>query len=806
MKTLKRTLCLVLVLCMMVGALAISGSAAFTDEADIQYTEAVGVMSGMGIISGYTDGSFGPKDTITRAQVAKLIYAAMTGETGANAADAYKSANTFKDVTSDKWYAGFVNYIAERGIIVGYGNGNFGPEDKVTTYQVLVMVLRALGYDSEAGGKEITNASNWKIAATSKAGELKITKNLVGTDKPSDSKATREAACEIIYRAFMNNNVKWNALANDYVAGNIWDNNNNGVSYLMANYGYAGAPAAPVQVTAAAPDSKNVVMATDGTVSFAVDSIEAVGHYFNVYVGNKVFYAEQVSTRIATPKTNGTVDYSKYDTTGTAIYTKNYAVDASTNSGNANTVVVLPTVGAAKDKIVAYDLTTISRGDFSISYRNSTKTYTVSGNGGSFSSAANATGNNIISGVDFLSYVDTTKDNAKVVKFNFFTSGGKVYVSEIETVTGKVQFTNTAAKTVTVGGKTYSASALESGSVTLDKLTFDGEYKFYIDANDGSVYRIETLKDGNQSAANSQLVQVLAQTSVQSGSDIFATVTMVKIVTAEGKIEVVELNAATGALASVANSSVYNAVIADGKATFTALATGVESKSATLVGDDFKNNTATVAGTAYYIGANSAFVYIKDNATATLKTGKHAGSATGSATVVVSSGAIVAAFIGADFSASAPAVDKANLYYVTKFVGQSANGYEYEAYSLSTGAAQTVVSKTATAGLGLYSLSEGTLVVVTGDAYKTVSPAVAVEAAGSMFLTGTDVATSSALAVTPISATCLFINVSGNDPIATANTIAEIGNPVAPATRTDTVLAVIDNGAVVAIILTASVA
>ncbi|MCI5892028.1 MAG: S-layer homology domain-containing protein [Clostridiales bacterium] len=48
----------------------------FTDSADISgyAVEAVSALYNMGIISGYTDGSFGPKDNATRAEAAKMLY------------------------------------------------------------------------------------------------------------------------------------------------------------------------------------------------------------------------------------------------------------------------------------------------------------------------------------------------------------------------------------------------------------------------------------------------------------------------------------------------------------------------------------------------------------------------------------------------------------------------------------------------------------------------------------------------------------------------------------------------------------
>ena len=52
MRTLKKTLCLVLCLAMMAGLCCVAASATFDDEADIQYKEAVAVLTGIGVLLG----------------------------------------------------------------------------------------------------------------------------------------------------------------------------------------------------------------------------------------------------------------------------------------------------------------------------------------------------------------------------------------------------------------------------------------------------------------------------------------------------------------------------------------------------------------------------------------------------------------------------------------------------------------------------------------------------------------------------------------------------------------------------------
>ena len=60
--------------------------AAFTDQADIKVdSEVVDTLVSLGVINGYTDGSFKPNDTVTRAEMAKMIYVLRTGNSDASA-------------------------------------------------------------------------------------------------------------------------------------------------------------------------------------------------------------------------------------------------------------------------------------------------------------------------------------------------------------------------------------------------------------------------------------------------------------------------------------------------------------------------------------------------------------------------------------------------------------------------------------------------------------------------------------------------------------------------------------------------
>ena len=70
----KKFLSLVLALTMALSLVTVSaGAADFEDDGDITYQEAVNVIAGIGVVDGYSDGTFNPDGVLTRGAAAKII-------------------------------------------------------------------------------------------------------------------------------------------------------------------------------------------------------------------------------------------------------------------------------------------------------------------------------------------------------------------------------------------------------------------------------------------------------------------------------------------------------------------------------------------------------------------------------------------------------------------------------------------------------------------------------------------------------------------------------------------------------------
>ena len=193
----KKLLAMVLALVMTLS-LAVSANAAFkdADKVSADYSEAVAVLNGMGVFKGYEDGSFQPQGKITRAEVATIIYRIYTKDLAKNdKSGLYASYNKFSDMAGAGWAAGYIGYCANAEFVKGYPDGTFKPSGNVTGYEVLTMILRAIGYDKN---NEFTGA-DWALNVAKYAEQAGVLKNVKGVDL--NAPATRELVAELLFRA-----------------------------------------------------------------------------------------------------------------------------------------------------------------------------------------------------------------------------------------------------------------------------------------------------------------------------------------------------------------------------------------------------------------------------------------------------------------------------------------------------------------------------------------------------------------------------------------------------------------------------
>ena len=175
--------------------------AAFTDSADIKVdTEVVDTLVALGVVNGYDDGSFKPNGTVTRAEMAKMIYVLRTGNSDASAYNDDKTS--FTDINGH-WARGYIKYCQSLGIIAGKSNTKFCPNDKVTAQEAAKMLLVTLGYDAAKAG--LTGA-NWASKTNALADENGL---LEDVNTSFTAACPRQYAAQLIYNAIDTPTVVW---------------------------------------------------------------------------------------------------------------------------------------------------------------------------------------------------------------------------------------------------------------------------------------------------------------------------------------------------------------------------------------------------------------------------------------------------------------------------------------------------------------------------------------------------------------------------------------------------------------------
>ena len=149
----KRILTWLLAVGMLASLLTVPAGAAnatrFSDVADNYTATAIETLRLMGVLDGYSDGTFRPNAALTRAQFCKMAVYAMDG---GSELGRYSTVTIFPDVKPSFWASSYINMAAKKGIIAGFADGKFKPNQTVTAGQAVTILMRGLGYKDENMG------------------------------------------------------------------------------------------------------------------------------------------------------------------------------------------------------------------------------------------------------------------------------------------------------------------------------------------------------------------------------------------------------------------------------------------------------------------------------------------------------------------------------------------------------------------------------------------------------------------------------------------------------------------------------
>lgn len=218
MRTLKKTLCLVLALVMCLGMFTVAFAdngvdnlSKFTDAKDVTYAEAADYLVAAGVVHGVSGDRLNPNGTLTRAEAATLVAYMMLGK---EAADAYIPTELpFTDVSKSHWAAGYIQYAANEGYISGRGNGMFDPDANITGLEMASILLRVLGY----GAKQDTTLT-WPAGIQAKSLALGMFNDVISA--ASLSEVNRDKAFQMVFNTMTKiATVQYNASVGVYFTG-----------------------------------------------------------------------------------------------------------------------------------------------------------------------------------------------------------------------------------------------------------------------------------------------------------------------------------------------------------------------------------------------------------------------------------------------------------------------------------------------------------------------------------------------------------------------------------------------------------
>ena len=164
---------------------------------DVQFVSDKGIMNGTG------KDSFGPSMAITRGMIVTILYR-MEGE------PATVKDCPFTDVKKGSYYEKGISWASEQGIVGGYGNGAFGPDDEITREQLAAIFFRYAqykNYDVSAkaeltGYADYSKVSAWATTAMSWANANGLVNGVGGNCLDPKGSATRCQTAAILHRFY----------------------------------------------------------------------------------------------------------------------------------------------------------------------------------------------------------------------------------------------------------------------------------------------------------------------------------------------------------------------------------------------------------------------------------------------------------------------------------------------------------------------------------------------------------------------------------------------------------------------------
>lgn len=168
------------------------------------FYDSVNYVVAKGLFKGISDDKFAPYNNVTRAMIVTVLYR-LAGSPEAE-------GTSFADIQPGSWYEKAVIWASNNGLVSGYGNGIFGPNDDLTREQLAAVIFRytkLMGYNTEAPSNikkfaDDKDISDWAVASISWMSDNSLINGKLNNMLDPKGTATRAETAAILYRFIVN--------------------------------------------------------------------------------------------------------------------------------------------------------------------------------------------------------------------------------------------------------------------------------------------------------------------------------------------------------------------------------------------------------------------------------------------------------------------------------------------------------------------------------------------------------------------------------------------------------------------------
>jgi len=183
--------------------------------------KAISDLANRGILNGYPDGSFKPNQALNRAELTKIVVESIKAKPTA--------ANCFPDVNQQSWYSGYVCQAKNMGLVSGYPDGRFRPEQTINRAEALKIIALSQNWSYQAEDRTISFSDVTQSEWYKKFADYVATHNLsnFGKNLNPSLKVTRGQFSQIYYRILVSKENKTKTYTTNLVSSFSETSNDN---------------------------------------------------------------------------------------------------------------------------------------------------------------------------------------------------------------------------------------------------------------------------------------------------------------------------------------------------------------------------------------------------------------------------------------------------------------------------------------------------------------------------------------------------------------------------------------------------